>query len=59
MYGAAPTRASDRWLVSGLEWGDFLTDRVTGQRMRQQVTVTLLEYQPGEELCFPKLIIVS
>jgi hypothetical protein len=35
-------------VITGLEWGDCIRDKTTGRRMRQQVTVNLLEYyQPG------------
>lgn len=43
IYGAVP-HAELRWVIQGLDWGDCIRDEVTGRRMRQQVTVSLLEY---------------
>jgi hypothetical protein len=47
LYGAVP-HTEKRWVIQGLEWGDAIRDAGTGRRMRQQVTVNLLEYyQPA------------
>jgi hypothetical protein len=47
LYGAVP-HTEKRWVVQNLEWGDAIRDKATGRRMRQQVTVHLLEfYQPA------------
>jgi hypothetical protein len=47
LYGAVP-HTEKRWIIQGLEWGDCIRDQATGRRMRQQVTVNLLEfYQPA------------
>jgi hypothetical protein len=47
LYGAVP-HTEKRWVIQGLEWGDCIRDQATGRRMRQQVTVNLLEfYQPA------------
>lgn len=32
-----------RWVITGLDWGDYLTSN-SGRRIRQDVTVTLTEY---------------
>jgi hypothetical protein len=49
IYGAAP-HTELRWVINALEWGDSIRDKVTGRRMRQQVTVKLLEYNQPTEL---------
>lgn len=49
VYGAVP-HANVRWVIADLAWGDCIRDRVTGRRMRQQVTVHLLEYNQPTEL---------
>ena len=47
LYGAVP-HTEKRWVIQGLEWGDCIRDTANGRRMRQQVTVNLLEYyQPA------------
>lgn len=42
--GRAPATA--RWVLQDLEWGDQIRNS-TGQRVRQDVRVTFLEYQAG------------
>lgn len=49
IYGAVP-HAELRWVIQALEWGDTIRDKVTGRRMRQQVTVNLLEYNQPTDL---------
>lgn len=49
IYGAVP-HTDLRWVISSLEWGDAVRDRITGRRMRQQVTVHLLEYNQPTDL---------
>ena len=42
--------ASGRYVIQNLDWGDSIRDRNTGQRVRQQVTATLVEYYQPTEL---------
>lgn len=49
IYGAVP-HTDLRWVIQSLEWGDAVRDRITGRRMRQQVTVHLLEYNQPTDL---------
>ena len=49
IYGGVP-HPEIRWAINGLEWGDCIRDVQTGRRMRQQVTVSLLEYQQPWDL---------
>jgi hypothetical protein len=49
IYGAVP-HTDIRWVIQNLEWGDSIRDIVTGRRMRQQVTVSLVEYYQPTEL---------
>jgi LysM domain len=42
-YGASP-RPGMRWVISGLSWGDVIRDPKAGVRMRQAVTVHLMQY---------------
>lgn len=57
IYGAVP-HPEVRWVINGLDWGDSLRDKVTGRRMRQQVTVKLLEYnQPTELAKLPRPVV--
>lgn len=54
LYGSVP-HPEVRWVIENLEWGDHITDIVTGRRMRQQVTIHLLEYnQPAELRTLPR-----
>jgi len=47
LYGAVP-HTGTRWIIQNLEWGDAIRDKATGRRMRQQVTVSLVEFfQPA------------
>lgn len=49
IYGAVP-HPELRWVIDQLEWGDDIRDVITGRRMRQQVTVHLLEYNQPDAL---------
>jgi hypothetical protein len=49
IYGAVP-HPELQWVIENLDWGDSISDKVTGRRMRQQVTVHLLEYHQPTEL---------
>jgi hypothetical protein len=49
IYGAVP-HPEIRWVIQNLDWGDSIRDIVTGRRMRQQVTVSLVEYYQPTEL---------
>jgi hypothetical protein len=42
-WGAIHYPAS-RWVIQSLEWGDQIRDKNTGRRLRQQVTVQMIEY---------------
>ena len=42
--------AAGRYVINGIEWGDSIRDINTGRRMRQQCTVTLIEYNQPTEL---------
>jgi hypothetical protein len=54
IYGSVP-HTEVRWVIQDLSWGDFIRDRITGRLMRQQVTVSLLEYnQPSEISRLPR-----
>jgi hypothetical protein len=47
LYGAVP-HTDRRWVIQGLDWGEAIRDQQTGRRMRQQVTVHLMQfYQPA------------
>ncbi len=37
-------------MIQNLDWGDDIRDKATGRRMRQQVTMSLLEYHQPDEL---------
>lgn len=49
LYGAVP-HADKRWVVTGIDWGDSIRDQQTGRRMRQEVTVHLLEFRSATAL---------
>lgn len=54
IYGAVP-HPEVRWVIENLEFGDAIRDKWTGRRMRQQVTVKLLEYnQPSGIIKLPR-----
>lgn len=54
LYGAVP-HTEKRWVIQNLEWGDQITDKQTGRRMRQQVTVHLVEFfQPAALRTMPR-----
>ena len=54
VYGSVP-KTEYRWVINNIEYGDAIRDRVTGRRMRQQVTVSLMEYnQPGDLRRLPR-----
>lgn len=54
LYGAVP-HADKRWVVTGIDWGDCIRDQRTGRRMRQEVTVHLLEfYEPSALRTLPR-----
>ena len=54
LYGAVP-HADKRWVIQTLTWGDAIRDEMTGRRMRQQVTVHLIEfYQPHALKTLPR-----
>lgn len=54
LYGAVP-HADKRWVIQSLAWGDAIRDERTGRRMRQQVTVHLIEfYQPHALKTLPR-----
>jgi len=43
------------WAITNLEWGDYIIDGQTGRKMRQQVTIHLLEFnQPTELRSLPR-----
>jgi LysM domain len=42
-----PGLPADRWVISGIEWGDAVRNRQM-ERIRQMATITFLEYQPPE-----------
>jgi hypothetical protein len=43
--GRAP--ANTRWVITSIEWGDEIRD-ASGQRIRQDLRITFLEYEPGQ-----------
>lgn len=49
IFGATPAPAT-RWVITGLTWGDALRSFRTGQRLRQAVTVQLLQYREETDL---------
>jgi hypothetical protein len=49
IYGAVP-HPEIRWVIETLEWGDDIRDVMTGRRLRQQVTVHLVEYNQPDAL---------
>jgi len=54
LYGAVP-HPDKRWVIQTLTWGDAIRDETTGRRMRQQVTVHLIEfYQPHALKTLPR-----
>ena len=54
VFGAVP-HPEVRWVIQGLDFGDAIRDKVSGRRLRQQVTVHLLEYnQPGDLKKLPR-----
>jgi nucleoid-associated protein YgaU len=44
LYGAVPL-AARKWVISGIDYGDALRSFKTGARLRQEVTVHLIEYR--------------
>lgn len=42
-----PGLPADRWVIDGLDFGDVIRDRDM-ERIRQVITISLLEYQPPE-----------
>lgn len=54
LFGAVP-HPELRWAIQNLAWGDSIRDKATGRRLRQQVTVHLIEfYQPPDLRSLPK-----
>jgi hypothetical protein len=54
LYGAV-WHPECSWAIQNLTWGDYVIDKVTGRKMRQQVTVELLEFnQPTELRTLPR-----
>jgi hypothetical protein len=49
IYGAVP-HPEVRWVIQTLEWGDVIRDVITGRRLRQQVTLHLVEYNQPTDL---------
>lgn len=49
IYGPVP-HTEVRWLITDIEWGEDIQDKNTGRKMRQFVTVKLVEYSPAELL---------
>ena len=45
--GAVP-RAGLRWVVESIDWGDALRSIWSGERVRQAVSLHLIEYQPPQ-----------
>lgn len=43
--GRAP--ANTRWVITSIEWGEQIRDGA-GQRIRQDLRITFLEYEPGQ-----------
>lgn len=43
-----PGLPADRWVITGLDWGDTIRRREDMHRIRQILTITFLEYQPPE-----------
>jgi LysM domain len=52
LYGAVP-KPGLKWVISGIDYGDCLRSVRTGQRLRQELTLHLLEYR--EETTLQKL----
>lgn len=54
IYGSVP-HTEVRWVIQSLAWGDYIRDKIAGGLLRQQVTVSLIEYnQPGEIARLPR-----
>jgi hypothetical protein len=54
LYGPVP-HTEKRWVIQSLTWGDAMLDEDTGRRMRQQVTVHLIEhFQPASLRRLPR-----
>lgn len=49
IYGPVP-HANRRWVIQSMEWGDAIRDQHTGRRIRQQVTVHLVEFHHPQDL---------
>lgn len=49
IFGAVP-RPQTRWVIAGVEWGEALRSIVTGERLRQEVTLHLMEYREDTDL---------
>lgn len=48
LSGNVRTPLSTQWVITDLDWGDFITN-AAGERIQQDVTVTLKEYPPTDE----------
>jgi nucleoid-associated protein YgaU len=49
IFGAV-ARPSTRWVITGFDWGDCLRSTHTGERLRQEVVVHLLEYREDTDV---------
>jgi LysM domain len=49
LFGAVP-HPEKTWVISGIDWGDALRDFSTGARLRQALTLHLIEYQEDATL---------
>ena len=47
VLGAVP-RAALRWVVDSIDWGDALRNISSGERVRQAVSLHLIEFKPPE-----------
>ena len=49
LFGAVPY-PNLKWVITGIDWGDQLRSSATGQRLRQELTLHLLEYREETQL---------
>jgi hypothetical protein len=38
------------WVIANIEWGEAISGQFNGKRIRQEVTVTFLRYNPADKL---------
>lgn len=53
VVGVAMISPAERWVIQGIEFGAYVRHQNTGQRVQQEVTVTLLRYVAAQLVAGP------